>query len=149
MARDPLSLKEILTRVLPTYVRVLPAGIELPSGEVVARLEAKILAWGFARTLYERRQPTCRSLDGIRPLKRNRVCASCAQRSACTPQIRLDLLHASGVYRLLLAYTSMRNFLLFLNHIPTTVGNGEGMEIVLDVVDRGKWGEVRFRPPPP
>jgi hypothetical protein len=145
MGKDPLSLKEILARVLPNYIRVLPEGLELSPGDVLKNMEAKILSWTFARTRYINRKPTCRSLNGIRPLKQNCVCASCDHRPDCTPQICLDLIHPSGVCRFLLAFTSMRNFLLFLNEIPKEKGKGEGMNIELKVINRGRWGEVRFR----
>ena len=143
MENEIPTLRDILSRVMPSYIRVKPFGLEIKPGLVQKRMEAKILSWGFARTLYKNRKPSCRSLDGIRALKKNRACAACEDKRTCTPQIRLDLIHPSGVFRLLLAYTSMRNFLLFMNELPRK-DNGEGMPIAIDVIDRGRWGELRF-----
>ena len=145
MNPDPLPIREILSRVLPTYLRVLPEGLEIKPGHIVSSLEAEILNWGMARTLYRDRKPFCRSLDGLRALKENRDCVSCSTRKACTPQVRLDLIHPAGVFRLLLAYTSMRNFLLFTDGFPNEKRSGEGLRILVTVVNRGRWGEIRFR----
>lgn len=126
------------------YLKVLPDGLRLPDGKLQQRLSGQILWSGPARTLYQDRQPVCRSLDGLQALKTNDSCCSCQRRNRCTSQIRLDLLHSSGVLRLLLAYTSARNFLLFLSAFQTNGCPIEGAFVTITVLNRGRWGELRF-----
>ena len=147
MARDIEPLREILHGLLVRYLTVRPGGFELAPGDPLQRaLEARILGHGGARTLYEERKPTCRSLDGVRPLHRSdRTCARCSLRSRCTPQVRVDLFVDSRPLRLLLAHTSARAFLVYEAELRS---RGIAIEQILthmEVIHRGSWGEIRFR----
>lgn len=144
---DVGPLREILHRMLVRYLTVRPGGFELESGAPLRPVvEARILGHGGARTLYERRKPMCRSLDGLRPVTGDtrRACAECAQRSRCTPQVRIDLIVDRRPYRLLLAYSSARAFLEFeamLRQRPVAI---EDVVSRIHVTNRGSWGELRF-----
>ncbi len=131
------------------YLSVRPSGLQMPHGPIVQTLRARLLACRPARTLYENHQPRCRSLDGIQSITEARACAACLLRKTCTPQIYLELLHNHVPYRLLLAYTSARNFMLFASRRRQQGQPVENANILLSVRDRGRWGELRFLTPPP
>jgi hypothetical protein len=144
---DLQPLRAILQQAQRRYLTVRPHGFELNPGERLRPvLAARILAFGSARTLYQDRKPLCRSLDGIEPTvpKAQRRCAECALRARCTSQVRLDLLVHTQPYRLLLAHTSAKNFLLYeaqLRH--STLALYERLHRIT-VINRGSWGELRF-----
>jgi hypothetical protein len=121
----------------------------MPHGPIVPTLRARLLACRPARTLYENHQPRCRSLDGIQSITEARTCAACLLRKTCTPQIYLELLCNHVPYRLLLAYTSARNFMTFASRLRQQGQPVENADILLSVRDRGRWGELRFLTPPP
>ncbi len=144
---DLQPLRAILQQARRRYLTVRPHGFELNPGERLRPvLEARILSFGSARTLYQDRKPLCRSLDGIQPTapKGQRSCAECALRTRCTSQVRLDLLVDTQPLRLLLAHTSAKNFLLYEAQLRE---RGVALYDVLHrmtVINRGSWGELRF-----
>ena len=151
MTRSDLQpLRAILQQARRRYLTVRPHGFELNPGERLRPvLEARILSFGSARTLYQDRKPLCRSLDAIRPTtaKEHRTCAECALRTRCTSQVRLDLLVDTQPWRLLLAHTSAKNFLLYEAQLRE-----HGIELYeglhhMTVINRGSWGELRFARP--
>lgn len=151
MTRSDLQpLRAILQQARCRYLAVRPHGFELNPGEQLRpNLEARILSFGSARTLYQNRKPLCRSLDAIRPTtaKEHRTCAECALRSRCTSQVRIDLFVDSQPWRLLLAYTSAKHFLLYEAQLRE-----HGIELTeglhhITVINRGSWGELRFARP--
>jgi len=143
---DVEVLRAILHRALVRYLTVRPRGFELAPGRPLERvLEARIVAYGAARTLYQDRAPRCRSLDGVRPLSGGgRLCGECKLRSRCTPQIRLDLFVGRQALRLLLAYTSAERFLLYEAQLRQRGIAVEDALHRIEVLDRGSWGELRF-----
>ena len=146
---DVQPLREILHAAFKRYLSVRPHGFELqPSEPPRPTLEARIVSRGAARTLYQQRKPRCRSLDGIAALDDpNRTCASCRLRAQCTPQLRLDLFVDAQPFRLLLAWTSAKNFLLYETQLRQRSIAIEDRLHRITVVNRGSWGEVRFRLP--
>lgn len=144
---DVQPLREILHRALVRYLTVRPRGFELAPGEPLRPVvEARILGHGGARTLYQDRKPTCRSLDGDRPVTgdTDRHCADCELRSRCTPQVRLDLIVDGRPLRLLLAYSSARAFLVYEAQLRQRRVLVENVVTKITVVNRGSWGELRF-----
>lgn len=144
---DIQPLREILHAAAKRYLSVRPQGFELHRDEPLrATLQARILSLGGARTLYQQRQPRCRSLNGIAPLDDpHRTCARCRFRTQCTPQLRLDLFVDAQPFRLLLAYTSAKNALLYETQLRQRGLAIEDPLHRLTVTNRGSWGEVRFR----
>jgi len=145
---DVGPLRELLHRVLVRYITVRPNGLELEPGLPPRPLvEARILGHGGARTLYQERKPTCRSLDGVRPVTgdTDRHCADCHLRPHCTPQVRLDLIVDGRAARLLLAYSSARAFLVYEAELRQRRLLVENVVTTIAVVNRGSWGELRFR----
>lgn len=143
---DIEPLRAILHRAFVCYLSVKPRGFLLTtSGDPLPVIEARILSFGGARTLYKDRRPDCRSLDGVHSASHTgRRCTGCDDKNSCTSQVRVDLIVDARAYRLLLAHTSARNFLAY-------DGNLTAKQIPLDVplhrlevVNRGSWGEVRF-----
>ena len=105
----------------------------------------RILGYGSARTLYQNRKPHCRSLDGIQPISDPaRACIDCRVRSQCTPQVRLDLFVDHQPFRLLLAYSSAKHFLLYEAELRQRGHPLEDIIHRIDVINRGSWGELRF-----
>lgn len=143
---DVQPLREILERMLVKYLTVRPKGFQLASERrLETTIQVRILGYGGARTLYRKRQPQCRSLDGVQSsAPKGKSCAECAQRSRCTPQIRLDLFVEQLPFRLLLAYTNARNFLEYCAQLKRRDTPLEEIMHRIDVVDRGSWGELRF-----
>jgi len=149
MARTDLEpLRAILHGALRRYLTVRPRGFELNPGEPPRPvIEARIVGYGSARTLYHNRQPQCRSLDSVRPIAdRNRTCAECRLRSRCTPQLRLDLFVDNQAFRLLLAHTSAKHFLVYQARLRQRGIAVEDIIHRIAVIDRGSWGELRFEP---
>lgn len=143
---DAQPLREILHRMLVRYVTVRPHGLILQDGaKSRVSVEARIVSFGSARTLYKERRPKCRSLDGVRSVTdTDRTCADCDRRYQCTPQVRLDLVIDVRPYRLLLAHTSARNFLTYDAQLKGRKVVLEDVAHRIEVVDRGTWGELRF-----
>jgi hypothetical protein len=96
--------------------------------------------FGSAKTRYENDLPVCRAKDSV-TLKK---CSACRRRKACTPQIRLDIAHWSGVVRFLLSGAALRNFMLFLSALNQRSIILAGTAITLAVLNSGRWGELRF-----
>ncbi len=143
---DIQPLREILQSAQRRYLNVRPHGFELdPTTPPRPILQARILAFGGARTRYLSRKPQCRSLDAVRPISdTQRTCADCNLRSQCTSQLRLDLLADTQPFRLLLAHTSAKNFLLYETEL-----HHRGVKLYevlhrITVINRGSWGELRF-----
>ncbi|MEW6745557.1 MAG: hypothetical protein AB1486_22625 [Planctomycetota bacterium] len=143
MPLDPDPLKDILYRTTARYLAVRPAGLEI-AGHLQTSLQGRVLAYGAARSLYRGKRPVCRSLDGLRSVH-GEPCAACHEQPHCTPQARLDLLLDAIPHRLLLAYTSAKNFLLYVGALATRGLDVTRITTHMEVVDRGTWGEVRFR----
>jgi hypothetical protein len=148
VARDDIDpLREILHRALVRYLTVRPGGFEMERGERLRpTIEARILGFGGARTFYQHRKPVCRSLNGLRPVTgdTNRTCRECEARRRCTDQVRVDLIVERRAFRLLLAYSSARAFLVYDAELKQ---RGVAIEDVLSkitVTNRGSWGELRF-----
>jgi hypothetical protein len=143
MPLDPNPLKDILYRTTARYLSVRPQGIALTPQHLVPVISAKILAHGPARTLYRGRKPFCRSLDALRSTDA-KACAECLDLKNCTSQLRLHLLVDDRPYCLLLAYTSAKNFLLYVGHLQGDRDHLREFITVISVANRGSWGELRF-----
>lgn len=143
---DVQPLRDILRRALARYITVRPGGFQLDDdGRLHEQIVARILGFGGGRTLYRNRQPSCRSLDGIRPMYDHKLtCADCRSRASCTPQVRVDLMVDGRPFRLLLAHTSANNFLAYDGLLRQQTVALERVLHRLRVVHRGSWGEVRF-----
>jgi len=139
------TMRELAARAFARYLPVLPAGFRLSPDNIVPSLQTRVIQYHPARTLYKNRAPVCRSLDGIRSLTKEQECASCLSRQVCTPQICLEILHQGVPWRLILAYTSARNFLLFVSTLKKKGMPIEDSTVRISVHDRGRWGEVYFR----
>ena len=138
------TLNDLFASSFARYLSIQPTGLRFPHGLLRASVSATLLTCRPARTLYKNRRPVCRSLDGTRSIKEETSCTSCAHRKDCTAQIYLELLVESVPYRLLLAYTSARNFMQFASRLRQRGQNAENAPVIISVRDRGRWGEVRF-----
>jgi hypothetical protein len=148
MSRNDVEpLREILHRALVRYLTVRPGGFELERGERLRPIvEARILGFGGARTFYQDRKPVCRSLDGLRPVTgdTSRTCRECEARQRCTDQVRVDLIAERRAFRLLLAYSSARAFLVYDAELKRRSLAIEDVLTKIAVTNRGAWGELRF-----
>jgi hypothetical protein len=146
-SNDVPILRDILHRSLARYLSVLPSGLQLERGQRPRKtIEARILGYGGARSLYKHRKPVCRSLDGIRPVTGDteRLCRACETREHCTSQVRVDLIAEGRPLRLLLAYSNARAFLAYDTELKQRGLAIENILSKLTVVDRKTWGELRF-----
>jgi hypothetical protein len=139
-------LRDILQRMMARYITVRPLGIDLGNNtKLIPALNCRILDYGAARTLYRNRRPVCRSLNAVTAIKdANKLCQQCPDRDHCTGQVRLDLLFENCPYRLLLAYTSAKNFLLYTGKLAEKKIEIQTTDTKIVVVNRGSWGELRF-----
>ncbi len=152
MTRPDLeALREILHRASTRDLTVRPLGFELHHAQpLYPTVEARILGVGAARTRDQSRKPRCRSLDGVTPISDSgRTCAECPVWDRCTPQVRLDLFVNAQPFRLLLAHTSAKNFLVYEAELRQRSLPLEDLLHRIDVINRGSWGELRFSPQPP
>ena len=144
--QEQLILLDILQRTNARYLTVRPQGID--PGEdrkLLTTIDCRILNYGGARSLYRGRRPVCRSLDGIKSIQDpKKHCQQCYERKHCTSQVRLDLLFENRSYRLLLAYSSAKNFLLYAGEISTKKLVLHKVITRIRVLNRGSWGELRF-----
>jgi len=143
---DPSPLRALLHRALARYLTVTPHGFVLEAEpRPVPTIEARILAFGGARTLYRNRKPWCRSLDAVTSVNHaDRRCAGCPDFDACTPQVRVDLVIRHHCYRLLLAFSSATNFLEYEARLHREQVDLLAVDHELRITPRGSWGEVRF-----
>lgn len=139
-------LRDIVHRMMARYMTVRPLGIDLGnSRKLISSLNCRVLDYGAARTLYRQRRPVCRSLDAIKAIANaDKFCQRCSDRDHCTGQVRLDLLFENRPYRLLLAYTSAKNFLLYTGKLAEKKIEIQTIDTKIVVVNRGSWGELRF-----
>lgn len=136
---------QILARTTARYLTVRPHGIVVPDEGMHREIGVQILEHGAARTRYHDRKPRCRSLDGIRAVDDpTRLCAGCEERARCTPQIRLNLVFRAKPYRILLAYTSAKNFLFYATEIRQRGLELPNVVTAIRILNRGTWGELRF-----
>lgn len=144
---DPQPLRAILHRAIARYLTVTPRGFVLEGHpDPQQRLVVRILSYSGARTLYHDRRPKCRSLDGVAAVQDpSKLCAQCQQANQCTPQVRLDLVVDSRPYRLLLSFTSAKNFLAHVGRLEGRRVTVEAVQHELVVLPRSGWGEVQFR----
>ena len=145
-ALTPRHMREVLATATTTYARLLAGGLVLAVGDAPQpTVDVGLVAHGDARTLYRDRRPVCRSLDGVCSIQdRRRQCAGCDDRALCTAQIRVDFTCDARAYRLLLARTSARNYLLYERLLARRSLRLDHVRTRLTVVDRGAWGELRF-----
>jgi hypothetical protein len=138
-------LREIIAASTARYAQIAPGGIILPSAATPYNpLAVTIVSYKPARTRYVNKQPVCRSLDGLQSLQDKCRCVSCEYHRTCTPQIALEFLYRAIPFRIMLAYTSAKNFLAFMRTIHAPNQRIEGRVVHIEVLDRGKWGEARF-----
>ena len=138
------TLNDLFASSFARYLSVHPTGLRFPHGQLCASVEATVHKCRPARTLYRKKKPVCRSLDGITSIKEENDCASCPDRKDCTAQIYLELTIEAVPYRLLLAYTSARNFMQFASRIGKQGLDLADTRILIKVRDRGRWGELCF-----
>jgi hypothetical protein len=135
----PFDLEDIVSSV-----QIRPDGIKFEDESICPRLEAEVLSFSPARTRYYKHHPVCRSIDGIQTIHGDGRCSTCTLRKDCTCQIRMDLIHRSAVIRLLLAHSSLRNFMLFLSTLKQQKIQLKAESIIINVLNRGRWGELTF-----
>jgi len=144
--QQPEILRDIIHRMMARYMTIRPLGIDLGnSRKLIPALNCRVLNYSAARTLYQQRRPICRSLDAVKAIGDSKKhCQQCLDRKHCTGQVRLDLLFENYPYRLLLSYTSAKNFLLYTSKLTEQKLEIQTIDTKIIVVNRGSWGELRF-----
>jgi len=139
-------LRDILHRTTASYMTIRPHGIDPGNNrKPLPNLDCRILNFSAAKTLYLERRPVCRSLDAVKAFGKSDVyCRQCPNYQRCTDQIRLELLFENRPYRLLIAYTSAKNFLIYTSKIAVQKIEVHTIDTKLVVINRGSWGELRF-----
>ena len=138
-------LREIIASAYSRYASLTPKGIVLPSSTTCYNpWTVTIVAYKPARTMYVNKKPFCRSLNGIQSLNESSLCVSCDYRRTCTPQIALEIQYQVIPYRIMLAYTSAKNYLSFIRLQYPAKNHIENAPVEISVIDRGRWGEATF-----
>jgi len=144
MARHS-PVREIIASAAARYARITPKGIRLPcAGNDYNPIDVALITYKPARTRYVNRHPLCRSLNGINALDTNVRCATCRDRTTCTPQIALDFSYRNVPFRLMLAYTAAKNFMAFTRTLRPPHNTIDDASVRISVIDRGRWGEPNF-----
>lgn len=138
------TIRELIAQSYAQYLDIKPSGFSIGNKKLPSQINATIVIFKPARTLYLNKKPTCRSLNGIISLKKNRSCADCDMKKSCTPQICLQVFYENIPLRLMLAYTSAKNFLKLITVMKNKGISSDGAHIRISVKDRGRWGEVCF-----
>ena len=143
---DVQPLRQSYHRASVRELLVRARGFELnPQRRLQPHIEARILSFGAARTLYHDRHVRCRSHDALRPLSDpERDCARCDLRTRCTPQLRLDLIVERQAWRLLLERSVAKHFLDYHARLLRRAVAVEDIVHRITVINRGSWGELRF-----
>lgn len=141
-----LPLRQIIAQTCAAYATITPAGIILTvTDKPYNPLLVSIVSYKSARTRYVNRHPVCRSLNGIAAINGRKRCVACEDKRVCTPQIALEIIYRAVPFRILIAYTSAKNFLLFMKSLYTHHQQLENTTVEISVIDRGRWGEVCFK----
>jgi len=140
-----LPIREIMAQSLYRYASITPQGVLLPQAATPYNpLPVCMITFKPARTRYVNRKQICRSLDGVHSVNSQNYCARCQDIRSCTPQIALDFTYRSFHYRLLLAFTSAKNFIALIHKAQSLDRTIDGLQVNIHVVDRGRWGEASF-----
>jgi len=138
-------IRQIIAQSMSRYASVTPKGILLPCASMPYNpLPINIITYKPARTRYIDRKPVCRSLDGARSVDRKQSCLKCLDVRTCTAQIALDFRHRGVPFKLLLAFTSAKNFVVLIQKLSAAATPLEKAAIEIRVTDRKTWGEVHF-----
>lgn len=138
--------RRVLSQTSARFVQVLPAGLRLDDdGPIRPSCLAEIVSFGDARTYYRCRQPICRSLDGVRSATDPaRQCGCCLDSKHCVEQILVEIYVERMPYRLLLAFTSAKNFLKYVAQNAAKKVALDATPTRISVKARGHWGELVF-----
>lgn len=146
--RDDLKLLgEAFQTGLRRFARVVPAGFRIGE-DIVPALRGTIQEWKLVRKLFRKGRVACSSEDGVEGAGAQR-CQAC-KREGCAPRIRLRIVPLPGggldgaAIDLELNFSSCRNFLDYARDLGITHHEAHEVVTVFSVVDRAKWGEVRF-----
>jgi hypothetical protein len=138
------TIRDIMIQNFAQYATVKPTGIILTNKNTVNPIDVIAVKWHPARTLYASKKPKCRSLDGVKSISEKKYCGDCDNKNKCTPQIAFEFLYKTVPFRLMLAYTSAKNFIKFISVMNKNKDDFEGKGISMEVKNRAKWGEVCF-----
>jgi len=140
-----LPLRQIITQTCARYATITPAGIILAGSDMPYNpLPVTIVTYKSARTRYVNRYPLCRSRNGISAVNGQKRCIPCEEKRVCTPQISLEVMYRVVPFRILIAYTSAKNFLMFTKTLFARHQQLEQIRVEISVIDRGRWGEACF-----
>jgi len=136
-----LRLHEAFQQPPVRLVRILADGF-LVEGRPLTHLTGRITRTRLLRKRFEAGALVCDSPDGI-VARNGTVCEAC-RHPDCRPWLRVHLATTDDVYLIDLAVVSARNFLA-LEEAATHQGEDlSRWALRLTVVNRGRWGEVRF-----
>lgn len=140
-----LPIQQIVAQSVARYATIAPKGIVLPHSCTPQNpLCVTITAYHAARSRYVNRHPVCRSLDGMHAVDLTTKCLTCSEKRSCTPQIALEVIYRAVPLRFLLSYTSANNFLTLVRNYSSKNQTLEGASLLINVIDRGRWGEPTF-----
>jgi hypothetical protein len=137
--RNPL--RQAFARRTYVLIRVTQKGFRLED-DILPELSGRIIKSTMLRKLFQDGDLVCQSKDGV-TAEDGTVCATCLH-PLCRPQMRIQLLNGSCAYVIDLAVTSAQNLLDFEDEAKAEDKRLRDLEVVLTILDRGHWGEVRF-----
>jgi hypothetical protein len=141
------AYRDVLHRSTARWLTVRPGGIK-HHGTLRPEAEVTILSYGPARTLYRHQRPVCRSLDGVKAIGREPAqrCETCPALRECIEQVLVNVVLDGTPYRLLLSYTSAKNFMVYVGLMRRRGVDLDHETTRIRVTPHGYWGELYFYP---
>jgi hypothetical protein len=123
-------------------VKLTPEGFSI-DGQVHSQLAGRIHKTRLLRKLFDDSGALlCHSKDGMRAVN-GTLCAACLH-PRCRPGLRIHFGEGARQYLLDLNATSAQNLVALEEHLSLQNLKLEGRRLLLSVLNRGHWGEVRF-----
>ena len=142
MTRDHARTRRAFARPAYLFVRVAPEGFVVLD-EVRDELTGRIVKSHLVRKLFDDCVLACWSKDGV-TAQGDRACEEC-RHPRCQAGLRIHLRDGPVVYVLDLAVSAAKDCLDLLDAIASEDQTPEDVPLRLNVLDRGKWGLVRFK----
>jgi hypothetical protein len=123
-------------------VRVRPTGFMIDD-DLHLELRGRVISTVRIRKLFEDGVLSCHSPDGERS-HQGTLCETCAH-PACRALLRVQIENGNLIYILDLPHSSAGNLIRLADDLAERKVPLATATVIASVVDRGHWGEVRFR----
>jgi len=141
MKNKKRSIRKAFQKPPCLLVKVVPKGFCVED-EIIETLTGRIVRSRLIRKRFEENALVCDSSDGKRS-REGQVCSEC-RHADCRPLLRIHLRSEGIRYVIDLAFTAAHNFFCMEDQAEACGEKIKEWDLSLNVVDHGRWGEVRF-----